>query len=267
MGNDSEKVNVCNDKRSLPIGVMDSGMGGISTLRALVSELPHENFIYFGDDKNAPYGEKSREEVIALSESVVLTLLENGVKAIVVACNTATGAAAAYLREKYNTIPIIGAEPAIKPAVGYKPSSRVLVMATPLTLSSEKFRNLKADFDGNAEIIGLPCVGLVELVESGVIDGETVERTLHDILDPYVGCVDSVVLGCTHYPFLAPVISRVLGDDVPLFDGNRGIAAETHRRLSATDLLCDRTDVGQVEFLTSSGDPTTPVVANMLLNL
>lgn len=246
---------------------MDSGMGGISTLRALVSELPHEDFIYFGDDKNAPYGEKSREDVIALSESVVSTLLERGVKAIVIACNTATGAAATYLREKYSTIPIIGAEPAIKPAVGYKKNSRVLVMATPLTLGSEKFMHLKAEFEDNAEIIGLPCVGLVELVEAGITDGERVNSTLHGLLDPYVGKIDSVVLGCTHYPFLAPAISRVLGENIPLFDGNRGIAAETRRRLCESELLNKRTDVGQIEFLTSSGDPSTPIVAKKLLDL
>lgn len=255
------------DKRvcDSPIGVLDSGMGGISTLKTLVAELPHENFIYYGDDKNAPYGLKTVGEVRMLAENAVVFLLERGAKAIVIACNTATGAAATYLREKYADIPIIGAEPAIKPAVSYHHRSRILVMATPLTLSTERFRRLADSVKGDCDIISLPCPGLVELVEAGKTEGDEVDKTLHGLLDRYVGRIDSIVLGCTHYPFLSKAISAIVGENVPLFDGNRGIAAETHRRLEAGHILSGRRENGSVLFETSAGDADTPRIARTLL--
>ncbi len=248
-----------------PIGVLDSGMGGISTLKALVAELPHENFIYYGDDKNAPYGLKTAEEVRVLTENAVVFLLERGAKAIVIACNTATGAAATYLREKYTDIPIIGAEPAIKPAVSYRHRSKILVMATPLTLSTERFGRLADSVKGDCDIIGLPCHGLVELVEAGKTEGDEVDKTLHGLLDRYVGRIDSVVLGCTHYPFLSKAISAIVGENVPLFDGNRGIAAETRRRLETEHIISDRREDGNVLFETSAGDADTLRIARRLL--
>lgn len=255
------------DKRACdnPIGVLDSGMGGISTLKALVAELPNENFIYYGDDKNAPYGLKTVGEVRALTENAVVFLLEHGAKAIVIACNTATGAAATYLREKYADVPIIGAEPAIKPAVNYCHRSNILVMATPLTLSTERFRKLADSVKGDCNIISLPCHGLVELVEAGKIEGDEVDKTLHGLLDRYVGRIDSIVLGCTHYPFLRKAISAIVGENVPLFDGNRGIAAETRRRLESGNILSDRRENGSVLFETSAGDADTLCIARMLL--
>lgn len=253
--------------KNSPIGVMDSGMGGISTLRALVKELPLEDFIYYGDDKNAPYGTRSTDEVITLAESSVKKLIDHSAKAIVIACNTATGAAAAYLREKYTDISIIGAEPAIKPAVMYKKNSRVLVMATPLTLRSEKYLALSKEFSNEADIIGLPCQGIVELVETGILDGSIVDDLLHRLLDPFIGRIDSIVLGCTHYPFLSKSISAIVGDQIPLFDGNKGIAAETKRRLLKDDLLTDKATRGNVIFETSAGDEDTYRIAHMLMDL
>ena len=250
-----------------PVGVMDSGMGGISTLKALVSELPYENYIYFGDDKNAPYGQKTVDEVRRLSENVLLNLLSQNVKAVVIGCNTATGAAAAYLRKKYPEIPIIGAEPAIKPAVRYKKNSKILVMATYVTINSEKYRMLTESFENEAEIISLPCSGLVELVEKGKVSGAEVDDALHKLLDDYIGKIDSIVLGCTHYPFLSASISKIVGDNVNLFDGNHGIAAETRHRLCECGMLSSRAEKGNIKFETSSGDPNTIEIAHKLMNL
>lgn len=250
-----------------PIGVLDSGMGGISTLRELIARLPQESFLYYGDDKNAPYGTKRAEEVRILAENCVLHLMERGpLKAVVIACNTATGAAAEYLREKYPDLPIIGAEPALKPAVEYKEHSRVLVMATPLTLQTMKFKELERRVGSDSTVLELPCPGLMEFVEQGIVDGDELDALLHTLLDPYIGKVDSVVLGCTHYPFLRRPIAAILGEDVPLFDGNEGIAAETERRLAARGLL-KKGGIGSVLYDTSSQNPGTRLIAMKLLQI
>lgn len=250
-----------------PIGVLDSGMGGISTLRELIARMPQENFLYYGDDRNAPYGTKSAEEVQRLAEDCILRLQESGpLKAAVIACNTATGAAAGYLRQKYPDLPIIGAEPALKPAVEYKPRSRVLVMATPLTLQTLKFKALEDRVGGGSVVLELPCPGLMDFVEEGIVDGPELNALLHTLLDPYVGKIDSVVLGCTHYPFLRRAISAILGEEIPLFDGNEGIAAETERRLSARGLLRSG-GIGSVRYETSSNNPKTRQIAMKLLQI
>lgn len=250
-----------------PIGVLDSGMGGISTLRELRARLPRESFLYYGDDQNAPYGTKSVRQVRILTENCVIHLCRRApLKAVVIACNTATGAAAGYLRKKYPDLPIIGAEPALKPAVAYKPRSRVLVMATPLTLQTMKFRTLESRVGGDSTVLELPCPGLMEFVEQGIVEGPELEALLHRLLDPYVGRIDSVVLGCTHYPFLRRSISAILGDGVPLFDGNVGIAAETQRRLAERGLLKSGGD-GSVVYETSSQNPKTRQIAMKLLKI
>ncbi|MGM9679918.1 MAG: glutamate racemase [Eubacteriales bacterium] len=257
---------ICPEK-SASIGVFDSGMGGISTLRELIARLPGENFLFYGDDKNAPYGIKTVDQVRTLAEDCVEHLMAWGpLKAVVIACNTATGAAAGYLREKYPDLIIIGAEPALKPAVRYKEHSRVLVMATPLTLQTVKFKELERRVGRDSTVLELPCPGLMEFVERGIVDGEELLTLLHTLLDPYVGKVDSVVLGCTHYPFLQKAISGILGQGVPLFDGNEGIAAETARRLAEKGLLSDN-PIGSVHYDTSSKNPGTREIAMKLLQI
>ena len=151
------------DKRDKPIGVFDSGVGGISVLKEAVKLLPKEDFIYFGDSKNAPYGTKKVEEVIELSFTAVDFLLKHGVKAVVVACNTATSAAIESLRQKYIDIPIIGIEPALKPAVELNKRGKIIIMATPMTLLENKFQSLMKTYEKEIDIETLPCVGLVEL--------------------------------------------------------------------------------------------------------
>lgn len=214
-----------------PIGVFDSGVGGISTLRELVAVLPEERFLYYGDDLHAPYGVRPAEEVRALTANCIAELVNAGVKAVVLACNTATAAAAAYLRERYPDLPIIGAEPAIKPAVnaGHR---RIGVMATPTTLREGKFRALADGFGDRAEIISLPAPGLVELIEQDIRSGDALDALLKSMLEPAVEKgMDALVLGCTHYPFVRDAIQSIVGESVKLYDGNRGIALQTARSL------------------------------------
>ena len=226
------------DEMQRPIGVFDSGVGGISVLRELVALMPNENFIFYGDSKNAPYGTKTLEEVRKLTLADAEYLRSRNVKALVVACNTATSAAIHILREKYQKeIPVIGIEPALKPAVSVKENSRVLVMATPMTLREKKFHNLMQKFQDQAEIISLPCPGLVEFVERGELSGEALEHFLKNLFAPYQERkVDAVVLGCTHYPLVRKTIQKVLGSGVAVFDGGAGTARETLHKLKEYSL-------------------------------
>ena len=214
------------------IGVFDSGVGGISVLRHLVSELPHESFRFFGDSANAPYGDKSRLEIRALSERIVDDFLSQGAKAIVIACNTATSASASYLREKYADVPIVGVEPALKPAALLPQHDRILVMATAATLRLEKFHH----------------------IEKGDLDSPEIHDLLESLLGRYRGKVDSVVLGCTHYPFIRRQIADVVGD-VPLLDGGEGTAHQLRRLLAEHDLLAGDEACGGVEFSSSLDAP------------
>lgn len=240
--------------KNAPVGVFDSGVGGISVLRVLKEVLPHESFIYYGDSANAPYGEKTSDEVTRDAENVVKNLLAMGAKAIVIACNTATSAAASYLREKYAHIPIIGMEPAVKPAALSAEHPTVLVMATPLTLKKEKFRSLIAKYEDRADFIDVPCHGLVELIERGVTEGDEMDAYLSSLLTPYVNGkrIDAVVLGCTHYIHARTAIEKFLGDGVTIYDGALGTARETLHRLEASDLLCPSSAPGYIEVVNSA---------------
>ncbi len=233
-----------------PIGVFDSGVGGISVLAELHSVLPNEDFIYLGDSKNAPYGTKTADEILELSENCVKKLLDMGAKAIVIACNTATSVSAGVLREKYKSIPVIGIEPAVKPASEYKENSKILVMATPVTLKKEKFINLIHNINNN-EVIPLPCAGLVELIEEGKTEGEEIRAFLENLLSPFVlENIISVVLGCTHYPFVREEIRKVFPYEVKIFDGGLGTANETKRRIEKNS----PDHKGEVIFLNSDDD-------------
>ena len=235
-----------------PIGVFDSGMGGVSVLRKLSRVMPGEDFIYFGDSLNAPYGTKSKDEIRELTEKAFDYLREKGCKAVVIACNTATSAAAKHLREKHPDYAIIGLEPALKPAALSMDYPRVLAMATPLTLKEEKFNKLMAQYEDKAEFIKLPAPKLVEFIESGDFDSEAEIAYLEEILSPYRGNkVDAVVLGCTHFPFARKNIQRILGDEVLVFDGGLGAARQTRRVLEGKGLLNGKEVGGTVTFLNS----------------
>ena len=234
------------------IAVFDSGVGGISVLRHLVRVLPEERFLYFGDSANAPYGTKTKEQVRELTFAAAEMLMKRGIKALVVACNTATSAAINELRQAYPQLIIIGIEPALKLAADKFPGGRLGVMATPMTLREEKFSLLMERFQESCEIYKIPAPGLVELIETGKADSPEAEALLRQLFAPYPG-LDALVLGCTHYPFAAPSISRVLGEHVALLDGGDGTARETQRRLRQADLL--RTGEGSVTMENSEHDP------------
>lgn len=242
-------------KKENPIAVFDSGVGGISVLRELIKILPNEDYIYYGDSKNAPYGMKDKQTVRRLTMDAAEYLFEQGAKGLVIACNTATSAAVRTLRETYPDIPIVGIEPALKPAVTLKPNGRVLVMATPMTIREEKFQSLMARYTDMAEIIPLPCPGLMDFVERGDVSSVEFRKYLQELLYAYrIHPVDAVVLGCTHYPFAKEMIQEVLGTEVLLFDGGEGTAREMKRRLTEADLLNTKHTKGIVEFQNSLDD-------------
>ena len=219
------------------IAVFDSGVGGISVLNHLRRVMPGEKFLYFGDSANAPYGTKTKEEVKALTFAAAEKLMASGIKALVIACNTATSAAINDLRSAYPHLIVIGIEPALKLAVDRFPGGRIGVMATPMTLKEEKFASLMARFAETCQVYKIPAPGLVELIESGRADSPETEELLAALFAPYLGHLDALVLGCTHYPFAAKAISRVLGEKVALLDGGDGTARETKRRLKEAGLL------------------------------
>ncbi|MBQ8074243.1 MAG: glutamate racemase [Clostridia bacterium] len=230
-----------------PIGVFDSGVGGISTLAALTRELPGENFLYYGDTRNAPYGTKTTGEVLACVRRVVDRLMAEDIKALVIACNTATGAAAAALRREL-TLPVIGMEPALKPAEEAWQGGHILVMATPLTLRQEKFLDLMDRFGAHA--VPLPCPGLMELVEKE--DDAGARAYLSEIFSAWdLDRVDAVVLGCTHYVFLKPMIRRMLPARILLTDGNAGTARQLRRVLRERNLLLPDSGQGTLRMETS----------------
>ena len=255
------------DISQAPVGVFDSGVGGISVLRELVKLMPNENYIYYGDSKNAPYGPKTLEEVRRLTVEHIDFLVERGAKAIVVACNTATSAAIDLLREKYPDMPVVGIEPALKPAVKAKEHSKVVVMATPMTLSQTKFNSMMHIYEDDANIIKMPCPGLVEYIESGVLDGPVLDAYLEKQFAPYDKAeIDAVVLGCTHYPLIREVIQKHL-PGVFVYDGGFGTAKQTKRRLEERGLLSDRESGGKVEIFNSRNTEEILELSRQLLNM
>ena len=238
---------------SSPIGVFDSGVGGLSLLRELRRLLPNEDFIYYGDRANAPYGAKTHGEILEISKGIVDVLLSRGAKAIVVACNTATAVAIEPLRAAYPNLPIIGIEPAVKPArvAGCK---RVLVLATPVTVSESRFAALlRANSCDGCEFIGVPCHELAFMIENDSTS-EEIEEYLSSVFAPYrADGFDGIVLGCTHYPLVKDEITRAAGADVRVFDGSDGTARHTKALLSELSLDSWARKIGTVEFISSDG--------------
>ena len=254
------------NKNKLPIAVIDSGVGGISVLRELIKIMPRENYIYFGDSKNAPYGSKEKSEVLEITRKNLDLLQEKGIKALVVACNTATSAAVRILREENPDLVIVGIEPAIKPPAVTLDHPRVLVMATPLTLKEEKFKRLVGQYSDRADIIPLPCPRLAELVESGSIDSAEIDEYIASLLEPYRDQgIDALVLGCTHYPHVRETIELHISPTVKIFDGGEGTARETRRRLEASDLLCHSDQIGVIEIYNSTNDEKMIELSKKLL--
>lgn len=256
------------DNKNRPIGFFDSGVGGLSVMREALKIMPNEDYIYFGDSKNAPYGIKSVEEVRELTFRAVEFLLNKGVKGIAVACNTATSAAVADLRKMYPDLPLVGIEPALKPAVESVNEGSILIMATPMTLKEAKFNRLMKKYEDRADIVPVPCPGLMEFIEEGKLQGEEVEKYLLDKVNTYKkGKISSIVLGCTHYPFIEPLLSKIVGEDTVIIDGGLGTAKELKRRLSEKELLTNSTEVGKVEIINSLGKEEIIDLSYRLLEL
>jgi glutamate racemase len=226
-----------NPSAKLPIGVFDSGIGGISVLAEIIKILPYEEFIYFADTLHAPYGNKPENVVQSLSIKTAEFLSSVGVKCLVVACNTATGAAINEIR-KMCAFPVVGMEPAVKPAVELGLSGKILVMATPLTLKSRKFNELIRHYKHRSEIVPLPCPGLVEIIEQGHIHGREIEDYLCRIFSSVnKEDISAIVLGCTHFVLIKEEIVRIVGREINVIDGNYGTAIHLRRTLQNERLL------------------------------
>ncbi len=252
--------------KNAPVGVFDSGVGGISVLRKMVSLMPNENYIYYGDSVNAPYGERSDEEVFQLTENIFEYLLSQGAKGIVVACNTATSVAVRKLRSRYPQLPIVGIEPAIKPAAENHEGGKIVVMATPITLRRPKFEKLMDCFRDRAEIISMPCPSIVDFVEKDRMDSPELKEYLEEKFARLGGRpADAVVLGCTHYPFIAELIQKAAGPQAVLYDGSEGVAREIRRRLAEKDLLADADNSLKIEIINSKGPEMVALTKKLLV--
>jgi glutamate racemase len=238
-----------------PLGLFDSGVGGLSVLRAVRRELPHEDLIYFADQKFCPYGPRPAAEIRSLSRRVVEFLLAQGCKAIVVACNTASAAALDDLRQAFPEIPFVGMEPAVKPAALNSHTRKIGVLATAGTLQGDLFRRTRAAHAGGVEVIVQYPADWVERVERGEVDSPETEASVRAVVMPMLDAgVDEIALGCTHYPFLTPVIEKIAGAQVSIVDPSDAVARQTARVLRERELLNRQGRKGRQVFYTS-GDP------------
>jgi len=227
-----------------PIGVFDSGAGGMSVLRELRRHMPDERFVYFGDSLHTPYGSKPVEWIRERSARITDFLIGDlDAKAVVIACNTATAAAADYLRQVRTDIPIFGIEPALKPAAMENPGGTILVMATEATLRLDRFRLLVDRWGTGAAVVSVPCPGLADAIENGKAGTAELWRMVDGLVGEWRDHADAVVLGCTHYPFVVNEIRDVLGDAVRIYDGAEGTARNVRSTLDRMGLLADPAEV------------------------
>ena len=242
------------------IGVFDSGIGGLSVLRALQAELPYEDFIYIADSGHAPYGERDVEHVLARSRAIVHYLVSQNVKALVMACNTATAAAIALLRAEHPGLALIGVEPALKPAVALSQTGRIGVMATRGTLSSDKFQALLAAQAGKATFILQPCDGLAHAIEASAGTGDaskiialcTNHISAMGRFGTETGQIDTLVLGCTHYPLASEHLRVLAGPEVQFIDNGEAVARQTRRRLLPDSLMAANAPPGRISLFATS---------------
>ena len=237
-----------------PIGVFDSGMGGLSVWKEIVKVLPNESILYYGDGKNCPYGGKSPQEIVRLSEEIVRFFIHKGVKLIVVACNTATAGAIGWLRERYE-VPFVGMEPAVKPAAQHSASGVIAILATAATLQGKLFRETSERFAGEVTTLTRIGEGFVELIESGREDSAEAEEAVRRTVEPLLAQgADHLVLGCTHYPFLTGALKKVIGErNVTLVDPAPAIAQRVAAVLAERNAAADAAHVAKYDYF-SSGD-------------
>ena len=232
------------------IAIFDSGIGGVTVLREILKALPNEDYIYYSDSKNNPYGDKSDKQINELCENIVNLFIKRKCKAIVIACNTASAKSVQYLREKYTNMPFIAIEPAYKMVYDYAYNESTLVMATKGTIESEKFNLLYHTYDNHRTIL-LPCIGLADIIEEG--NEDKIKTYLQEQLKPYKGKVKNVVLGCTHYPLIQEEIQDVLGQ-VTFFNGAPYLANHLKKILEEKDLINNQDKEGTIQFIDSSND-------------
>ncbi len=254
-----------------PIGIFDSGVGGLSVLKALRAELPHEDFIYIADSGHAPYGERDDAHVVDRSQRLANWLVSQHIKALVIACNTATAAAIAALRETHPLLPIIGVEPALKPAVQLSKTKHIGVMATRSTLASDKFKALLQSQAGLAKFTLQPCDGLADAIEHSAVTGDATEviaacavfkRAMGEF-GVQKGQMDTLVLGCTHYPFAEQHLRKLLGPNVQLIDTGAAVARQTRTQIS----INRQVSLGAVTLLSTGTLDSLQAAANAWLKL
>ncbi len=247
-----------------PIGFFDSGVGGLSVLKYALQYMPEENYIYFGDSLNAPYGTKSKDEVFTLTEKGITNLISQGVKAVVVACNTATSIAVDELRKKID-IPIISMEPAIKPALE-KTKGKVLLLATSVTVASLRVNKLIEKYDKENRVIKVPCEKLAKKIEEAVFSKSDIDLYLQELLLPYLNCnITAIVLGCTHYPFVSDKIKNIIGNNVCIFDGIEGTVTHLKDILVEKNIKNYSCKKGSVQIQSSLKGEKTLELYNKLL--
>ena len=238
-----------------PIGIFDSGIGGISVLRAVREQMPEESVLYFGDQGHIPYGPRPMEQIRNFSEAITKFLLERDAKMIVVACNTASAAALKYLREKFPNVQFVGMEPAVKPAAEHTHTGKVGVLATPATFQGALYASVVERFANGVELFQNTCNGLVQQIEQGDLEGKQTRQILESALLPMLEKnIDTVVLGCTHYPFVIPLIQEIVGKSVRVIDPAPAVAKQTKRLLAARGTRNISGDKGDIKFYTS-GNP------------
>jgi glutamate racemase len=239
-------------QKSQPIGVFDSGVGGLSVLRAMRELMPEESVIYFADQGHVPYGPRPMQQVRDFSETIARFLLDQGAKLIVVACNTASAAALHYLRDKFPDVSFVGMEPAVKPAAEHTRSGTVGVLATPATFQGALYASVLERFANGVQVLQHTCPGLVGQIESGDLDGDETRAILDNALRPMLDRgIDTVVLGCTHYPFVIPLIEQVVGENVRVIDPAPAVAKQAKRLLDANGRKARVEERAEVRFYTS----------------
>jgi glutamate racemase len=235
-----------------PIGIFDSGVGGLSVLRAIRAQMPEESVVYFGDQGHIPYGSRPMEQIRLFAETIARFLLDQDSKVIVVACNTASAAALKYLRETFPNVPFVGMEPAVKPAAEHTRTGKVGVLATPATFQGALYASVVERFASGVELMQNTCPGLVQQIEQGNLHGAETRQILENALLPMLEKnIDTVVLGCTHYPFVIPLIQEIVGANVRVIDPAPSVAKQVRRVIEVRGLKNDADVRGQVRFYTS----------------
>lgn len=251
-----------------PIGVFDSGVGGLSVLREIRNLMPNEDILYFGDQGHVPYGPRPMEQIQDFSEGITRFLLKERSKIIVVACNTASAAALKHLRQAFPNVQFVGMEPAVKPAAEKTQTGKVGVLATPATFQGALYASVVERFANGVELFQNTCNGLVQQIEKGNLDGEETRRILEDALHPMLEKrIDTVVLGCTHYPFVIPLIEKIVGENVRVIDPAPAVAKQVKRLLEAGEALNQKEQLGSTRFMTSGNVEVVKSSLKILLQL